>query len=79
MWPPLYSGHFKKSQSMFFNTDSPLKCGPTPLIRTLSLVPRVAGLEGLVPLYNMHLEFLHGLLLLGHDILSRVIGRIRGG
>ncbi len=27
MWPPLYSGHFEKSQSMLFNTNSPLKCG----------------------------------------------------
>ncbi len=43
MCPPLYSGHFEKSQSILFNTNSPLlKCGHP----TLSLVPRVAGLEG---------------------------------
>ncbi len=27
MWLPLYSGHFEKSQSMLFDTNSPLKCG----------------------------------------------------
>ena len=27
MWPPLYSGHFEKSQSMLYSTNSPLKWG----------------------------------------------------
>ena len=27
MWPPLYSGHSEKSQSMLYSMNSPLKCG----------------------------------------------------
>ncbi len=46
MRPPLYSSHFKMSQSMIPSANSPLKNEATPLIRTLWLVPRVAGLEG---------------------------------
>ena len=49
MWPPLYSGHSEKSPNRLHNTNS-IQVPPwneaTPLIRTLWLVPRVAGLEG---------------------------------
>ncbi len=43
MWPPLHSGHFEKSQSMLFNTNSPLKCGHPSNKDTFT---GVAGLEG---------------------------------
>ncbi len=51
MWPPLYSGHFVKSQSMLFNTNSPLKCGH-PSNKDTFTGPKGGRFRG-VPLYML--------------------------
>ncbi len=48
MWPPPLR---KVPRQHAFNTDSPLKCGHPS---TLSLVPRVAGLEGFHCIYIIY-------------------------
>ncbi len=54
MWPPLYSGHFEKSQSMLFNTNSPLKCGH-PSNKDTFTGPKGGWFRG-VPLYRFRLK-----------------------
>ncbi len=51
MWPPLYSGHLKRSQSLLFNTNSTLKCGH-PSNKDTFTGPKGGRFRG-VPLYNL--------------------------